>query len=335
MKHLLPLILLMALPVRADAQGPTPQELGRSLTADLYEGRVQRIWDLCSPRMKSAMGSMDALQGFRQQVEDQIGKEVEVVSEEVTAAEGLTTYHRLTKFSKTSMSISVKWITDAEGILQGFSIRPYTVPPSDEFLDYETKTVLHLPFTGEWFVYWGGRSRAQNYHFPARDQRFAYDIVIRRDGSSHRGDGKRNEDYYCFEQPILAPAGGVVTKAVDGIADNVPGQMNAAQPTGNHVIIDHGNGEYSFLAHMKNGTVRVEVGQRVGTGDVLGLCGNSGNSSEPHLHYHLQNTAEFGNGDGLPAPFTDYVANGKPVARGEPVKGEVIAPIPPRNISRP
>ena len=93
---------------------------------------------------------------------------------------------------------------------------------------------------------------------------------------------------------------------------------------GNHVIIDHGNGEFSFLAHFKKGTVAVKPGDAVKSSDLLGLAGNSGNSSEPHVHYHLQDTAVFGKGRGFPAPFNDYIADGKPVARGEPVKGQTI-----------
>lgn len=102
--------------------------------------------------------------------------------------------------------------------------------------------------------------------------------------------------------------------------------MDPNQPLGNHVILDHENGEYSFLAHFKKATVAVKPGQSVKTGDRLGLCGNSGNSTEPHLHYHLQTTPDFGAGDGLPIQFLDYVADGEPVARGEPVKGQQIHP---------
>ena len=110
----------------------------------------------------------------------------------------------------------------------------------------------------------------------------------------------------------------------NGVADNVPGVMNAQVPMGNHVILDHGNGEFSFLCHFRQGTVLVKPGDTVKAGDVLGRAGNSGNSSEPHLHYHLQDSGEFGKGRGLPAPFTGYRADGKPVDRGEPVKGQTI-----------
>jgi murein DD-endopeptidase MepM/ murein hydrolase activator NlpD len=93
---------------------------------------------------------------------------------------------------------------------------------------------------------------------------------------------------------------------------------------GNHVIIDHGNGEFSLLAHLRRGTLAVELGQTVTAATPLGRCGHSGNTSEPHLHYHLQDTAVFGKGVGLPAQFQGYVADGEAVARGEPVKGQTI-----------
>jgi murein DD-endopeptidase MepM/ murein hydrolase activator NlpD len=102
--------------------------------------------------------------------------------------------------------------------------------------------------------------------------------------------------------------------------------MNPDQPLGNYVVIDHQNGEYSFLAHLKQGSVAVQVGVRVEPGDLLGLCGNSGNSSEPHLHYHLQNAPGFPGGQGLPAQFQSYTADGVMVERGEPVRGQVVAP---------
>ncbi len=125
-------------------------------------------------------------------------------------------------------------------------------------------------------------------------------------------------------RPIRAPGSGTVVAAVDGVDDNQPVTMNPSQPLGNHVIVDHGNGEYSFLAHFKKGSVKVETGSRVGSGDLLGLCGNSGNSSEPHLHYHLQTTADFGQGEGLPVQFRSFLADGEAVSRGEPVRGQTV-----------
>ena len=91
------------------------------------------------------------------------------------------------------------------------------------------------------------------------------------------GAGARNADYWAWGRPIVAPAGGVVVAAVDGVRDNRP-QLeveNRRAPAGNHVVLDLGNGEYALLAHLRRGSVRVEAGQRVRAGEVLGLAGNS------------------------------------------------------------
>ena len=89
-------------------------------------------------------------------------------------------------------------------------------------------------------------------------------------------------------------------------------------------IIDHENGEFSFLAHLKKSTIVVTAGDRIEIGQYLGLCGNSGHSSEPHLHYHLQNTPVFFQGEGLPSQFQSYVADGKEIERGEPIYGQYV-----------
>ena len=81
-----------------------------------------------------------------------------------------------------------------------------------------------------------------------------------------------------------------------------------------------------MLAHLRQGSVAVGQGQQVAAGDTLGRCGNSGNTSEPHLHFHLQDSPVFGQGNGLPAFFNDYTADGKAVDRGEPVQGQVVSP---------
>lgn len=187
------------------------------------------------------------------------------------------------------------------------------------------RTGLRLPFEGEWSVFWGGRTLTENYHRASPGQRYAYDFVITRDGSSHTGEGTTNDDYYCHGMPIFAPATGRVVGAVDGVADNTPGEMNPGQLLGNHVLIDHGHSEFSLLAHLQLGSVAVESGDEVGEGDRVGACGNSGNSSEPHLHYQLQDGPEFGVARSIPAPFHSYSADGHRVDAGEPVRGQTVA----------
>jgi murein DD-endopeptidase MepM/ murein hydrolase activator NlpD len=102
--------------------------------------------------------------------------------------------------------------------------------------------------------------------------------------------------------------------------------MDAANPAGNYVILDLDNDEYALLAHLKGNSILVEKGEDVEPGQHLGECGNSGNTSEPHLHFHLQDNPEFGKGRGLPAYFLSYTADGEHVERGEPVQGQTIEP---------
>ena len=194
-----------------------------------------------------------------------------------------------------------------------------------DFLNYETKTELELPFNEEWWVFWGGRSVSQNYHAAYENQRFALDIVQRVNGNTHSGNGSQNEDYYCFGKRLNAPGSGKIVTVRDDVSDNIPGQLNGDFPEGNYIVIDHENGEYSMLAHFKEGSIVVSVGDVVTKGQELGRAGNSGNSSEPHLHYQLQTNANPMNGEGLPAQFLNYYANETFVERGEPVRNEYVS----------
>src|SRR6185436_7991117 len=115
------------------------------------------------------------------------------------------------------------------------------------------------------------------------------------------------EDYFCFGREICAPADGVVVEAIDGVRDNTPGSMNPYCLVGNCVVIQHRTNEFSVLAHFQRGTVTVKAGEQVKRGQLLGKCGNSGNSSEPHLHYHLQHSAIFQEALGIKCVFDKVV----------------------------
>ncbi len=224
-------------------------------------------------------------------------------------------------------TIALQAVFDSRGVIAGIDLRPPTTLPRDPRAGYRLRARLSLPFRGVWWVFWGGPTERQNYHVVAPDQRHAYDLVVWRSGGTHRGTGASNADYWAWGRPLLAPASGAVVEAVDGIRDNRPQVEveNRKQPAGNHVVLDLGNGEYALLAHMQKGSVRVRAGQRVREGDVLGLTGNSGNSSEPHLHFHVQDRpALFGEARGLPVSFVGYRADGRPVARGTPVQGQFV-----------
>lgn len=328
-------LLCLALPLAAIAAGNLPAQetgstqatrQGRTYTQWLYDGKVDRLWPLLGPELRSHFVDRKGLRGFIAQIETELGRETELVAERTQPWLGNTIYNRTAKFSRFPRPVWVRWSIKPSGRVQGLLVREVPETAPSRFLDYRTKTSLRLPFKGKWLVLWGGRSIFENYHAISREQRFAYDFLIVRDGRTHSGNPASNESYYCFGKPILAPAGGTVVAAGDGIAENVPGHMNAKQPLGNHVIIDHGNSEYSFFAHLQRGSVQVEPGTPVKAGDELGRCGNSGHASEPHLHYHLQTTPVFEKGEALPAQFLDYRADGESVSRGEPIRGQTVAP---------
>ena len=198
----------------------------------------------------------------------------------------------------------------------------------DIYLNYKTKTALQLPFDGEWYIFNGGRTHKHGaHHFVTwgSGQRYAIDVVMLEDGKSYAGDGKDNEDYYCFGKSLHAPAGGVVLEIENSVEDNIPGELaETGTAAGNYVLMDHLNGEYSLIAHFKKGTVLVAVGDTITPGQELGLTGNSGNSTEPHLHYHMQNSPQLLNSTGLPAQFQNYYTNGVFTERGEPEQAQFI-----------
>jgi murein DD-endopeptidase MepM/ murein hydrolase activator NlpD len=116
------------------------------------------------------------------------------------------------------------------------------------------------------------------------------------------------------------------------MAENVPGEStNVATPSGNVVIINHGNNQFGYYAHLKPFSVTVKPGAQVKAGDVLGEVGNSGDSSEPHLHFHVMNNPDPSQGDGIPLVFDKWKAQSysrSPVARemGIVPRGEFVQP---------
>jgi hypothetical protein len=157
---------------------------------------------------------------------------------------------------------------------------------------------LQAPFEGQWKAFGTGSWTARNHHLAAKDQWFATDWV-RVDGES-RGS------------KILAPVDGLVTYVDNGQPDKPSRpwiQRDVANPAGNYVSLRVKGREdvYVILAHLEQGSISVWPGQEVRAGDVLGRCGNSGNTTRPHLHVHAQPTEQVSPGAvwGVPVVFGD------------------------------
>ena len=102
-------------------------------------------------------------------------------------------------------------------------------------------------------------------------------------------DSKRLTSYYAFGKPLLAPAAGRITALLDTRPDLAIGDSDRRHPEGNYLVMDIGGGRYVMMGHLKQGSALVEVGDGVRLGQRLALVGNSGNTSEPHLHIQVQN----------------------------------------------
>jgi len=190
----------------------------------------------------------------------------------------------------------------------------------------DTKPVVlkRLPFDGEWLVFWGGDTKEQNHHHGNTAQNFAFDFV---EGAV----GDRNDS---FGQDIFATDDGIVVEAVEGIRDNDPMHTNDYMLLGNHVVIQHGN-LFSITAHLQQGSLLVRKGDKVISGQKIGACGNSGNSSESHLHFHLQDSFNYTriNDDykskqpvakGCEVAFKEIIVNGEAKTKQLPVKGDKV-----------
>ena len=152
---------------------------------------------------------------------------------------------------------------------------------------------LGVPFTEQWDVASGGRSPLVNGHWSLDVQRHAIDFVQVVDGKTHHGDKRRLESFHIFGDPLLAVADGRVTAATGSRPDLPLGARTWDAMEGNHVILDIGGGRYVLYGHMKQSSVRVQAGDLVRKGQVIGQVGDSGNSDEPHLHLQVQNKPTF------------------------------------------
>jgi hypothetical protein len=197
---------------------------------------------------------------------------------------------------------------------------------------YDGKTALALPVKGKVFIWEGHDFYAHHLRVPlgnakvkamgilANTNEFASDFIYTdAEGRAYRGDPRVLANWYSYGKPIYAPGAGVVKEAVNDIPDNQFKDANASsiaypqlplgkdpQDLGNHVLIDHGDGEFSLMLHMKPGSVKVKAGDHVAQGQEIGAIGFAGDAIFPHLHYVLMEGPDEGKSWGLPAYFSHF-----------------------------
>jgi hypothetical protein len=218
---------------------------------------------------------------------------------------------------------------------------------------------VSLPFRGRWLTQNSPARRVPSHGIDVFGERYAIDFVAvddqrrtaaGRDWRTFLGS-EPPERFVAFGQPILAPEGGTVVRIHDGEPDHearrsqlalVPyavGQAGrlrrgVAAVAGNHVIIALSGGEvFVALAHLRAGSLQVDVGQSVGEGEPVAECGNSGNSTQPHLHLQAMDSADLSVARGVPMTFRrfrEWPRHGQPMVheRGIPGEGAVVEPLP-------
>ena len=195
---------------------------------------------------------------------------------------------------------------------------------------YETRSLLRLPMDGRLRV-WDGHGFLSHHRRLGMDHpvvksmglkvnssRFACDFtVLGPDGAETRGTPVGPEDWYGWGVPVLSPGSGRIAGVVNDFPDNRVAGGRVLQSllitpkdvvtfAGNHIVIDHRNGEFSVLGHLRKGSILVEVGQEVKAGDPLAALGLSGSTSHVHLHYQVQDSASLSAALGLPCTLARY-----------------------------
>ncbi len=183
----------------------------------------------------------------------------------------------------------------------------------------DAKTDLHFPLQGTWWAIqaadWSDQHKQEVF-----SQTYALDFVkLGADNQFFRNGGMQLEDHYSWQQPVYATAGGKVAHVCYDMPDLPPGAMpdprmfrdDPRRLLGNAVAISHGNGEFSYFAHLQQASIQVHEGDLIRRGTLIGLVGNSGRSPGPHLHFQLMEGPNLFIDQGLPVKFSHFSAGGQ------------------------
>jgi murein DD-endopeptidase MepM/ murein hydrolase activator NlpD len=206
----------------------------------------------------------------------------------------------------------------------------WVLPFKSAFPDIgKNQVTMTLPFEGQWRLLWGGDDRDQTKYFGSRVSHYALEFVIAsRFGKTYRDKGRWNQNYFAFGKSVRAPAAGTVVAVINGVPDNRPHSPNPFDRLGNAIMIEHATNEYSVVGHLMLDSIVVRVGDEVQARQHIAHCGNSGDSSQPSLYFHLQDSPEILSGSGYRTVFSNlYIKKGgqtEIAAEYSPVRGEFV-----------
>lgn len=180
------------------------------------------------------------------------------------------------------------------------------VPELFDFPDEEESYLIELPVRGTWVAGHAGGSVSTNYHNAIKAQQYAIDIVrVNERGRFYTNDGSELEDVFSFGEPVYSPVDGIVIALVDTLPNSeiTLAPSNSLNPAGNHVVIEFETDRFVFLAHLESYSISINKGDTISVGDFIGTIGNSGNTSWPHLHMHIQDLPTIDNQNATGFPF--------------------------------
>lgn len=300
----------------AQTEQPAYRTAADNFEKNYNDDNFDAIFASFSPEMQKAL-PIEKTKAFLTGLKQQAGK---ITKREFVKYEQNYAVYK-TNFERALFAVNIS--TTNTSAINALLIRPFV----DDNLPKPERNItkLTLPFKDEWFVVWGGDTKELNYHVESPAQKNAFDLLIKNEkGNTFKTNGKTNEDFYAFNKELFAPCDGTVVSVIDGIKDNEPGIFNSVHILGNSVIIQTANNEYLFFAHFKQNSIVVKQGQKVKQGQLLGHCGNSGRSSEPHLHFHIQNTQDMNVATGIKCYFDNIDVNGELKNDYSPIQNQRI-----------
>ena len=303
----------------------TTLEVGESLTGHLVGANVQGLRSLFAPVMAEQF-SFDDINAIVLSLGDD-----PIVYSQGSVIRNLEERYYLAEIDTKKGSFMLSALVNSTNLVAMMTLEPIVTPYRPQTTrSISTQVEGVFPTDGSWIAAWGGDTYAENHHVLVESQIFANDLTMWHNNSTYSGEGSKNEDYWAWDRPVVAPVGGKVVSSENNIVDNKPGPDTFQHIVGdaiwgNHVVIKTDHGFYVVIAHLREGSVRVALGDHVVTGQPLGTCGNSGRSSEPHVHLHAQTTGLSQPGLGVPIAFVEIAVNGELRQRSVLLQGDIVS----------
>jgi len=203
--------------------------------ADKFENEYNQsnydsIFALFSIEMQNAL-PIDKTEEFFKGLKSQAGQ---ITQREFINFENQSYASYKTKFERGLFAVNIS--VDNNSKINGLFVKPFNANNLPNIVRNQTK--LTLPFNDNWNVFWGGDTKDLNYHVDNEAQKNAFDfLILDKSGKSYKTDGKTNEDYYAYGKELLSPCDGEIVLVIDGVKENIPGELNYFDLGGNTIII--------------------------------------------------------------------------------------------------